>query len=186
MAWFPGEGNAIDVKGGINGSVLNGAGFAAGKVEQGFTFNGGTSVVEVPDNAAWDFGANEFTIETWVKFNAVSGSDVLVAHSEGTGNVNKWIFWLKNGKLEFHLDGTAAADITSDANFTPVLGRWHHVAVTRSGNTYKFYVDGVQNGGDRFDSNSVPIANAPLTLGKADRSTPSTACSTKCKSSAAR
>ncbi len=49
-----------------------------------------------------------------------------------------------------------------------MLGQWHHLAVTRSGSTYKFYVDGVQNGGDRFDANSVPVANAPLTLGQAD------------------
>ncbi len=47
-------------------------------------------------------------------------------------------------------------------------GQWYHVAVTRSGNTYKFYVDGVQNGTDRFDSNTMPNASAPLTLGKAE------------------
>jgi hypothetical protein len=103
-----------------------------------------------------------------VKFAAVSGSEVLVGHSEGTGSVNKWLFWLKNGKLEFHLNGSAVSNITSDANFAPVLGRWYHVAMTRSGNTYKFYVDGVQNGTDRFDGNSVPTANAPLSLGKAE------------------
>ncbi len=103
-----------------------------------------------------------------MKFNAVSGSDVLVAHSDGDGNVNKWIFWLKNGSLAFHLNGSAVADITSNAGFAPVLGQWHHVAVSRSGNTYRFHVDGVQNGGERFDSNSVPAASGPLTFGKVD------------------
>ena len=168
IAWYPGEGDATDVRGGIHGTPLNGAGFAAGKAGQGFTFNGSTAVVQVPDNEAWDFGANAFTIETWVKFNAVSGSDVLAAHSEGTGSVNKWIFWLHNGALEFQLNGSAVSNIASSANFAPVIGQWHHLAITRSGNTYKFYVDGIQNGSDRFDSNAVPNATAPLTFGQAE------------------
>jgi hypothetical protein len=125
-------------------------------------------VVEVPNAPAWDFGATNFTVQTWVNFTAISGSDVLVGHSEGSGNVNKWLFWLNSGKLEFHLNGSSVSNIASDANFTPTLGQWHHVTVTRSGNTYKFYVDGVQNGTERFDSNAVPTANAPLTFGKAE------------------
>ena len=168
VAWYPAEGDASDVKSGIHGTQLDGADFVAGKAGQAFAFNGSTAVVQMPDNDAWDFGANAFTIETWVKFNAISGSDVLVAHSEGTGSVNKWIFWLHNGALEFHLNGSAVANITSSATFTPVIGQWHHVAVTRTGNTYKFYVDGAQNGSDRFDGNTVPNATATLTFGKAE------------------
>jgi hypothetical protein len=168
VAWYPAEGNAIDVESGNTGAALNGAGYANAKAGQGFTFNGSTSVIEVPNAPAWNFGANNFTVQTWVNFAAISGSDVLVGHSEGSGSVNKWLFWLKSGKLEFQLNGSAVSNITSDATFTPVLGRWYHVAVTRTGNTYKFYVDGVQNGTDRFDSNTVPTANAPLTLGKAE------------------
>ena len=168
IAWYPGEGDATDAKGGLNGSALGGAGFAAGKVGQGFTFNGTTAVVQVPNNAAWNFGANAFTLETWVKFNAISGTDILVAHDEGAGAVNKWIFWLQGGSLGFHLNGSVVVNITSDATFTPTLGQWYHVAVTRSGTTYKFYLDGTQNGTDRFDANTVPTATAPLTLGKAE------------------
>ena len=168
LAWFPAEGDASDAEFGIHGSALTGAGFAAGKVNQGFTFDGASAVVEVPDDPAWAFGANAFTVQTWVRFDAISGSDVLVGQSEGSGNLNKWLFWLKNGRLEFHLNGTASANITSDATFAPTLGRWYHVAVTRSGNTYRFYVDGAQNGGDRLDANAVPDVNAPLTFGKAE------------------
>ena len=168
IAWYPAEANAIDVKNGHNGTPLNGAGFGTGKVGQAFTFDGANAVVEVPDDVAWDFGTAEFTVQTWVKFNAISGADVLVAHDEGGGSVDKWIFWLRTGSLEFHLNGSAVSNITSDAAFAPVLGQWYHVAVTRSGMTYKFYVNGAQNGTDRLDTNTVPNATAPLTLGKAE------------------
>ena len=86
VAWYPGEGNAIDVKSGNNGTALNGAAFANAKAGQGFTFNGSTSVIEVPNAPAWNFGANNFTMQTWVNFAALSGSDVLVGHSQGTGS----------------------------------------------------------------------------------------------------
>ncbi len=156
LAWFPAENDATDVKGGINGSAMNGAGFAAGKVGQAFTFDGVNAVVQVPDNDAWDFGANDFTIETWVNFNAIAAIDNFVAHSEGAGAVNKWIFRLRDGQLEMLLAGTASAQISSNGSFSPTPGQWHHVAVVRSGNNYRFYVDGVQNGADVFDSQTRP------------------------------
>ena len=137
-------------------------------MNQSFTFNGSTAVVEVPDNDAWDFGANDFTVQTWVNFNATAAIDNFVAHSEGAGAVNKWIFRLRDGQLEMLLAGTATAQISSNGSFSTSTGRWYHVAVTRSGNTYKFYLDGVQNGTDVFDSNAIPNATAPLTFGKAD------------------
>ena len=168
IAWFPAENDASDVVGGINGSAMNGAGFAAGKVNQSFTFDGANSVVQVPDSDAWDFGANDFTVQTWVNFNATAAIDNFVAHSEGAGAVNKWIFRLRDGQLEMVLAGSATAQISSNGSFSTSTGRWYHVAVTRSGNTYKFYLDGVQNGTDVFDSNAIPNATAPLTFGKAD------------------
>ncbi len=110
------------MKGGINGSALNGAGFAAGKVGQAFTFDGANAVVQIPDNDAWDFGANDFTIETWVNFNAIAAIDNFVAHSEGAGAVNKWIFRLRDGQLEMLLAGTASAQISSNGSFSPTPG----------------------------------------------------------------
>ena len=164
----PGEENAIDVKNAHNGTPSGGAGFAAGQVGKGFSFAGGAAVVSVPDDNAWDFGAAEFTIQTWVKFNTATTEDVFVGHSNGSGVVNKWIFWRKNGSLAFHLRGSATADITSTVPFTPTVGQWYHVAVTRSGTTYRFYINGAQNGADVFDSNTVPDANVALTLGNAE------------------
>src|SRR5947209_16679255 len=48
VSWWPGEGNANDIRGENNG-VLNGATIAAGEVGQAFSFNG-SSEVTVVDN----------------------------------------------------------------------------------------------------------------------------------------
>ena len=170
ISWWAGDGNASDLVGGHDGTFAGGANSNnAGEVGNAFLFQGGNDVVTVPNSTAYDFGVNEFTIDTWVSFNSVSGSDVLVAHDEGTGFLNKWIFWLKDGNLAIHLDGPAVGggvDIT--VPFSPATGLWYHVAVTRSANTYKFYVNGAQLGTDQTNTANFPSANAPLTLGQAE------------------
>lgn len=75
-------------------------------------------------------------------------------------------FLAGGGNLGFHINGASSANI--GVPFTPIVGFWYHVAVTRSGSTYKFYVDGTQIGGDQSDSVAVPDAAAPLTLGHAE------------------
>ncbi len=170
ISWWPGDGNASDLVGGHDGTLAGGANAnATGEVNKAFQFQGTTQEVDVPNDTVYDFGANPFTIDTWVKFNSVSGSDVFVGHSEGTGFLNKWIFWLKSGNLAIHLNGPAvggAVDI--GIPFFPTTGQWYHVAVTRSGSIYKFYVNGAQIGTDQTNAAVVPPANAQLTLGKAE------------------
>ena len=85
VAWWPGDGNADDIQGGHNGSLLGGASFAAGEVQQAFSFDGASGQVSVPNSPAWDFSSSDFTIDTWVNFNAFNGSDVFLAHDEGGG-----------------------------------------------------------------------------------------------------
>ena len=82
--------------------------------------------------------------------------------------LNKWIFWVNGPNLEFHINGLNGAAFIG-VPWSPTTGQWYHVAVTRSGgDTYKFYVDGTQVGGDQTDSTVIPDANAPLTLGHAE------------------
>ena len=45
VSWWAGEGNANDIRGDNNGTLVNGATFAAGEVEQAFSFDGTWAVV---------------------------------------------------------------------------------------------------------------------------------------------
>jgi Concanavalin A-like lectin/glucanases superfamily/Putative Ig domain/Bacterial Ig domain/Matrixin len=170
ISWWPGDGNASDLVGGHDGTLGGGAtANATGEVDKAFQFQGTTEVVTVPNSSVYDFGTNPFTIDTWVKFTSVSGSDVFVAHDEGTGFFNKWIFWLKSGNLAMQLNGPAVGgQVDFGVPFAPTTGVWYHVAVTRSGSTYKFYVNGAQISPDQTNAATFPPANAPLTLGKAE------------------
>src|SRR5262245_46582879 len=67
VSWFRAEGDAKDFLGSNNGTLMNGATFAAGKVGQAFKFDGTDDVVEVANESAFDFDrTNSFTIEAWI------------------------------------------------------------------------------------------------------------------------
>jgi len=77
VAWYPGEGNANDIQGNNNGTLQNGATFAAGKVGQAFSFDGVDDYVEVPNAANLNI-TGPLTIDVWVKLNAANKLQYIV------------------------------------------------------------------------------------------------------------
>ena len=161
------EGNANDSVGTNNGALQGAVTFASGVVGQAFSFDGSGSHVEVPDSSAWSFGANPFTIELWAKFNNTWGG-AFIASSDGPGQQRKWIFaGGESGRgLSFHVNG---APETGGVNYPYAFlpGQWYHLAVTRDGNTFALYINGVQVTSST-DSIVIPDASAPLTMGEAE------------------
>jgi hypothetical protein len=128
--------------------------------------------VTVPDSSVWAFGTNDFSIELWTKFNSVRSdssygqpANVFVGQDEAGGSHNKWVFYLNNG-LYFHINGSVSVYI-GPIPFSPIVGQWYHLSLTRSGSTYSFYVDGTLLGTES-NANSSPDVNAPLTLGQVE------------------
>jgi hypothetical protein len=126
----------------------------------------------------WNIGANDFTAELWANFAApVGGSieepgSIFIGNDDGPGYVNKWFFGLGGGVLEFVVYNTADPLPFPDfylvqAPFTPVVGEWYHLAVTKSGTLYTIYVNGVAVGSQ---TSTPPIGTpvAPLTIGQAE------------------
>ena len=171
--WWPGEGNAEDIQSGHNGAPQNGVTFDAGKVGQAFRLDGGNDYVQMPDNPAWAFGSNSFTLDLWVNFDAVRGGgvgslpNVFLGQDEGGGNTRKWVFFYGDGGLTFHINGPAGSGFIGPVAFTPIVSQWHHLALTRSGSTYSFYADGTLLG-TRTSALAIPDVNAPLTIGQAE------------------
>jgi hypothetical protein len=89
-------------------------------------------------------GTGNFTIESWVKYSVVSsnsgwfqiGASALLGSSSNAGPVN---MKRQNG-IKGQVEGINFADI--DTTFTPI-NIWHHLALTRSGNTFTIWVNGV-------------------------------------------
>jgi hypothetical protein len=165
IARWPGDGSPVDVAHGRDGTLVGGTTYAAGEVDQGFSFDGVDDVVSVPDDPDWSL-AGDFTIDTWVKIAALHGvSEAFVAQDEGVGLTNKWVFWYgEAGDLGFVFGTGGAGYHPVSASWNPTLSQWYHVAVTRSASDYTLYIDGsvVDTG---TESTPIPDAATSLTLG---------------------
>src|SRR4051794_4444235 len=62
IAWWPGDGNAIDIVGHHDGTLMGGATIAPGLVGQAFRLDGVNDFIQVPSDAALD-PAHGLTIE---------------------------------------------------------------------------------------------------------------------------
>ena len=78
VSWWPGDRNARDVIGDNDGVLKGGASIRHGFVKRAFKLDGINDFVLVPDSSSLRFGANDFTIDLWVKFNTTDGEQVII------------------------------------------------------------------------------------------------------------
>jgi hypothetical protein len=173
LAWWRGEDNAYDYAG-TNDLTFLDAAYAPGEVGQAFVFNGANSYLTAPANGLAPSGTNDFSLEFWANFSALTpstmggdGSVVFVARDEGLGDLNKWLFGFGGGSLYFYLNAPGLGpQFLASALFAPATNQWYHLAVTRGGNIFRVYVDGAQVSLETSGL-AIPPANAPLTIGEA-------------------
>lgn len=145
----------------------------AGVADMALSFDGVNDYVEVPDNDALDFGADNFSVSYWF-YKLASTSNW--SHAYG---VNKWKSGAARGTNEWLLNigGQTNKDIPA---FVVEIGNtgygightsevtlleWHHLVGVRKDNTLSLYVDGVLSG--RIDT--LPIDGVINNVGNALR-----------------
>ena len=89
VAWWPGEGDALDLVGGNDGTLGGGVTFTNGEVGEAFSFGGGS--FQVPQSDLWAFGTNSFTIELWANFNGYSTGELIGSYDYWLGP--SWYGW---------------------------------------------------------------------------------------------
>ncbi len=164
--WWPADGNATDVVGGNNGTLINGAGFGPGILGQAFNFSGNQYVqtlYPVP------FGSNNFSVDLWVNFNSKPGSNTFIADDNGPGCTDKWILGLNGGVLSFHINTSPSCvgiGFFSQYRWSPNPHQWYNLAVTRNTGNITIYVNGVRVSSEITSSTSNPTV--PLTIGSGE------------------
>ncbi|MDB6020833.1 MAG: LamG domain protein jellyroll fold domain protein, partial [Pedosphaera sp.] len=138
VAWWPGDGNALDIIGGNNGTLLNGVSYENGQQGgQCFSFNGGNAAVHIGN--ATNLQLQDFTIETWVQrastfISSPNGGPGLLFSFGGGG----YGFGINDGGTLL-LSKIGEDAITSSGGIADT--GWHHVAVTKSATNVVFFID---------------------------------------------
>jgi hypothetical protein len=139
--WWTGDGTANDSAGGNNGTLQNGATYAAGEVGQGFSFNGTNAYFRAPYTIS---GNTPTTISLWINPSALQRSTIFKI---GDKRSMEWDpLTSTTGSVHF---GTTTSSETSANQLIPVvannvpLNSWTYVVATWDGTTGSVYLNGV-------------------------------------------
>jgi hypothetical protein len=172
VAWYPFNGNANDTSGyGFHGS-LNGQSSVAGKCARAYQFAGNFISCGDPPGNEFDL-VNDATISLWVKFlsapppgGSFGGYVTLLGKDVGGGDFNKWFLAAFSDQLVFHINVFNQG--SGFWAFQPVspfaLNTFYHLGLTKTANTYKFYVNGILSGSQVLSHNIVDVLS-PLRIG---------------------
>ena len=160
VSWWPGDGDASDVVDGNPGTLMGAATTAPSFVRQGFKFGGVPSDVVLVGNPS-NLQLQSFTIEAWISRSATTVSSFTagggVVFGYGLGGYALGV--LDAGNLILTQVGVSL--VISDTLTVTDLN-FHHVAVTKSGSTVIFYLDGVGETAQSYDPGFTFTTNAGI------------------------
>ena len=122
------------------------AAYAAGTIGGSGYFDGTGDYLTIPDNAAFDLGSGEFTLEAWIYPFAVTSQRRIYSQYGGAGS-QQIHFRIDAGTLQSAIYGGTGVLVLNSSASSIVANKWQHVAVVRSsGNVFTLYIDGTANG----------------------------------------
>ena len=184
VAWWPGEGNANDIRGENNGTLQGGVTFAAGEVGQAFGLDGASQFLLVPDAPSLN-PTSQMTLDAWVFPTANAGTgDVVsmimnkevtsssqVQYEIGRRNTNTCPSGggIPTGNFAFALGGISGlpndCDGWVDGGAQLPLNTWSHVALTFNGTNVNSYVNGSLARQITPVSGTLTVANGSFRIG---------------------
>ena len=102
--------------------------------------DGNSDYIQVADHDSFDFGAGNFTVECWVRFDSLFRNTIFSQFCNGTSSSQSYYLAYLTGSLRLGYYLGSNAD--TSYSWSPSTGTWYHIALERSGTTLKVYIDG--------------------------------------------
>lgn len=133
-------------------------------------FEAGSNYLSTPDNAIFQLGSSNWTIECWVYVTSNTGingfiskrnSSTYDAYCLGTDNSDQFWITITNTAGTWTLGGVVlGTGVTTNT--------WHHLACVRSGNTITGYVNGVAGTSYSFTGSVYETGGKSVFIGNSD------------------
>jgi len=138
VGWWPADGNTLDIVGGNNGTLTNGATFAAGLVGEAFSFTTANEGVVIPYTPSQDLSQMPaWTIDAWINPVSFNNQTYPTIYAQGVFNVSLGLN-SQTGALESWIDNQNQLIGT----ISVPVGRWSHVDLVYDGTNRTFFING--------------------------------------------
>ncbi len=136
---------AIDSNGNnLTGILYNGPIPATGEFNNAISMDGVDDYVKLPNGFIEKL--SDFTIATWVKYNAQTSWSRILDLGSGTTSYMFLSPYNGSGLMSFSMLSSDGRTQTVNASSALPIGAWHHVAVTLGANKLTIYLDGAAVG----------------------------------------
>lgn len=166
---------------GTGDPVLHGTGLGTAPVQTGILSSTGSGLalslpgdndyVSIPNSSELQFASQGFSIEFWVRLDSMPDfGDVILGKWDNTGNEgnNEWAFGVSHlGSPYFVLESGYSQTNLGDFSFTMGVGKWYHLAVTKSPGIITFRVNGLEMA-TQYSNPSINTTTLPITIGNSN------------------
>jgi len=149
------------------------AAYSAATVGGSGYFDGSGDYLSVPDNATFNFGSNDFTIEMWVYPTAVGQASLTLLYAKPNGSGYSGVIVGQAvsgyGAVLYASSTGTSWDLANGASIgTMIPSAWNHIVVSRSGTNIRGFLNGVVGSTTAVSTTALVSTTGTVSIGSSN------------------